>query len=528
MDVARLVRRAARLYPDREAVVAGGVRRTLAEVDVRSDRLANGLLALGLRRPDRAAVLLKNCAEYMEVDFGLAKAGLVRVSLNARLGTPDHRVTLGDAGVSAVIYGAQFGEIAETLRAEHPGIAHWIRLGGGAGPGLDYGAWLGDQRATAPPVANGPGDLYSLFYTSGTTGRPKGVMHTHGVIARVALNLLLDCLVIGPEDRVLLLQPLSHGSGFFMLPAFLRGACSVILDRFDPEEVVATARRERVSIIKLIPTMLIKLLDGSRATRGDLGGVRSIIYGASPMPVEKLKEAIDRFGPVFVQIYGQAEAPVTITVLPAEEHRPGGTEAEVRRLGSAGRPFLSVDARVLGADGSPVAPGEAGEVVVRSDHVMAGYWRRPDLTAEVLKDGAVYTRDMATVDEQGYIYLLGRRDEVINSGGFNIAPREVEEVLYGHAAVSEAAVIGIPDSTWGEAVHACVALKPGAVVSEAELLEFCKPVLGFRRPKGITFLPALPKNPYGKVLRQELRKRVGAEPVPGAGDVAGAPPPGSS
>jgi len=241
------------------------------------------------------------------------------------------------------------------------------------------------------------------------------------------------------------------------------------------------------------------------------------MYGASPMPVEKLREAMDRFGPVFVQIYGQAEAPVTITVLPPEDHRPQGTADEVRRLASAGRPFLSVDVQVLDGNGEAVAPGEPGEGVVRSDHVMAGYWRRPELTLEVLRDGAVHTRDMATVDERGYIYLLGRRDEMIISGGFNIAPREVEEVLHRHAAVSEAAVIGVPDSTWGEAVHACVALRPGATASEAELLEFCKPALGFRRPKAITFLPDLPKNPYGKVLRQELRKLLGARVVPGAG-----------
>lgn len=514
MDVGQLVERAAALYPDREAVVASDVHRTLAEVNARANRLANGLLALGLRRPDRVAVLLRNCAEYMEVDFGLAKAGLVRVSLNARLGLRDHRVMLEDADVSAVIYGEPFGDVAEALRGEFPGTAHWIRLGRGAGPGIDYEGWLGGQRTNAPLTRNGPDDLYSLFYTSGTTGRPKGVIHTHQIMARVALNLLLDGLPLGRNDRVLLLQPLSHGSGFYMLPAFLRGACSVILDRFDPEEVVHTCRREGVSVIKLIPTMLIRLLDGTRAARAELGDVRSFIYGASPMPVAKLKEAIERFGPVFTQIYGQAEAPVTITVLSAEDHRPGGTESEVRRLGSAGRPFLSVDVQVLGRDGAPVQAGETGEVVVRSDHVMVGYWKRPDLTAEVLKNGALYTRDMATVDEGGYVYLLGRRDEVINSGGFNVAPREVEEVLYGHPAVSEAAVIGMPHGTWGEAIHACVVLKPGTAASESELIEFCKPVLGFRHPKGITFLPALPKNPYGKVLRQELRRLVGVKPVP--------------
>ncbi len=514
MDVGGLLSRAARLYPEREAVVAGGVRRTIAEVDARANRVANGLATLGLRQPQRVALLLKNCAEYMEVDFGLAKAGLVRVALNARLGAGDHRVTLEDADVSALIYGREFEATVRTLAGDFPGIRHWICVGGGGE--RDYERWLQSQSDRTPAVTNRPDDLYSLFYTSGTTGKPKGVMHTHRVIARVATNLLLDAFPVAPGDRALLLQPLSHGSGFFMLPAFMRGACSVILDAFDPEEVVRTCARERVTVIKLIPTMLIKLLEATRATARDLGAVRSIIYGASPMPVEKLTEAMERFGPVFVQIYGQAEAPVTITVLPAEEHRPRGSAEEVKRLASVGRPFLTVEARVLDAEGQPVAPGDTGEVVVRSDHVMAGYWRRPDITPDVLRDGAVYTRDMATVDERGYIYLLGRRDEMIISGGFNIAPREVEEVLYAHPAVSEVAVIGVPHPTWGEAVHACVALKPAASASEAELLEFCKAPLGFRRPKGVTFLPELPKNPYGKVLRQELRKLLGARLRPGA------------
>jgi long-chain acyl-CoA synthetase len=513
MDVGQLLARAARLYPEREAVVAGDVRRTFAEVDARANRVANGLLALGFAQPDRVALLLKNCAEYMELDFGLAKAGLVRVALNARLGVNDHRVTLEDADVSGVIYGREFEEVVETLRGDFPAIKHWLRVGG---EGDDYARWLDAQSAHSPGVRNRPEDIYSLFYTSGTTGKPKGVMHTHRVISRVATNLLLDAFTVWPGDRALLLQPLSHGSGFFMLPAFMRGACSVILDAFDPDEVVRTCLRERIDVIKLIPTMLIKLLEATRAGRADLGAVRSIIYGASPMPVEKLREAMDRFGPVFVQIYGQAEAPVTITVLPADEHRPHGSAEELKRLGSVGRPFLTVDAQVLDAEGHPVTPGQTGEVVVRGDHVMSGYWRRPELTPEVLREGAVHTRDMATVDERGYIYLLGRRDEMIISGGFNIAPREVEEVLHGHPAVSEVAVIGAPHPTWGEAVHACVALRPGASVSEAELLEFCRPALGFRRPKGVTFLPALPKNPYGKVLRHELRKLVGARPRPGA------------
>jgi len=245
MDVGRLVARAARLYPEREAVVCGPVRRTLREVDARANRVANGLAALGLRRGDRVALLLKNCAEYMELDFGLAKGGFVRVALNARLAAGDHRVTLEDADVRAVVHSGDFADGAEVLRGEFPAIRHWIRVGGGDG----YEHWLAAQQAAAPSVANAPDDLHSLFYTSGTTGKPKGVMHTHRVIARVATNLLLDGFTIDRQDRVLLLQPLSHGSGFFMLPAFMRGACSVILDRFDPAEVVGTCARERIKIL---------------------------------------------------------------------------------------------------------------------------------------------------------------------------------------------------------------------------------------------------------------------------------------
>jgi acyl-CoA synthetase (AMP-forming)/AMP-acid ligase II len=486
--------------------VSGRTRRTFAEIESRSNKLANGLLGLGLAKGERVGILLNNCAEYIEIDFALAKAGLARLALNARLSSKEHHYMLIDAEVSTVIYGSNFAETADQLRNEIPEIRHWIRVDydRGLGSGLGYEDLLSNQSGEKPSLNNDPNDLFSLFYTSGTTGRPKGVMHTHHVMTCVARNLLLDCFDVTHEDRVLLIQPLSHGSGFFTLPAFMRGACSVILEGFDPEEVILTAEQEKISVIKLIPTMLIKLLDETKAKAGDKKLFRSIIYGASPMPVERLKEGLDRFGSVFTQIYGQAEAPATITVLSAEDHMISDSEEDHKRLSSVGRPFLMVKAEVVDPEGRVLPPGKQGELVVESDHVMAGYWRRPKLTADVLKNGRIHTRDIATVDDRGYIYLLGRADEMINSGGFNIAPREVEEVLHSHPSVAETAVIGMPHEKWGQSVHACVVLRPGFETTEAELISFTRSGLGFRHPKNVTFFTSLPRSPYGKVLKSEL------------------------
>lgn len=482
MHYRHLIERTARLHADRVAVACGEVARTFAEVHERARRLGNALAASGLRPGDRVAVLLPNRAEYVEIDVGLAMAGLVRVSLNTRATTGHHREVLEDSGARALIHDGDGG------LARSPAIQTAVRMGD------EYEARLADASPEPPEADPAPDDLYCLFYTSGTTGRPKGVMLTHAAYHAVAVNLLLEFGPVRPGERIVLTQPLSHGGGFFLLPWLMSGATCVVMERFDPAECLELTERHAATTLKVVPTMLLQIL----AAGGDpppLPALRQIIYGASPMPARQLGDLIARFGNVFAQLYGQAEAPMSISVLTPDDHAAG-------LLTSAGRPWRSVEVRVVDDQGRDA---EVGEVVVRGPQLMRGYWGQPELTAGVLRDGWVHTRDMARQDERGYLYLLGRTDEMINSGGFNVAPRAVEEVLNRHPAILESAVMGLPHDTLGEQVAAFVSLRPGSDVSPQDLIDDTREELGYQKPRTIRILERLPRNAYGKVSAGELR-----------------------
>ncbi|HYF19434.1 MAG TPA: AMP-binding protein [Ramlibacter sp.] len=507
MNVADQLHRCARLYPGRLAAICGDERRTFDELEERSNRLANALLALGLQPGDRVATWMENSIRCVEVDFALAKAGLVRVSLNPRLTSREANYILQDADARVLVYGASFdAEIAAATR-EVKTLLRQVRavedspVAAPAGTS-DFEAFLGGGQPRAPGQAVDGEALYCLFYTSGTTGRPKGVMLSHRSILQVSYNLLMELGPIALEEKILLMQPLSHGAGFFVLPQWLKGGCSVIQRQFDAAESLRLMHEHQIEVVKLIPTMLQRILrvPGLEAMR--FPKLRSMVYGASPMPNEPLREAIRIFGPArLVQIYGQSECPVTLSVLAAEEHRLDQPHPE--RLTSAGRPWTTVEMRVVDDEFRDVAPGGIGEVVLRGPHLMSGYWKRPDLTAEVLQDGWLKTKDMGRFDEHGYVYLLGRKDEMIISGGYNIAPREVEDALYRHPTVHEAAVIGEADAEWGQAVVAYVSLRDeGASLSE--LMEFARRELGFKAPKRIYVLKELPKSPTGKIQKRTL------------------------
>jgi long-chain acyl-CoA synthetase len=269
------------------------------------------------------------------------------------------------------------------------------------------------------------------------------------------------------------------------------------MPRFDADECLELCERHAVETLKVVPTMLLQLLGQGVGPR-ELPALRKVIYGASPMPAQRLGELIDLFGPVFAQLYGQAEAPMCITVLPEEDHRG-------ELLASAGRPWRNVEVRVVGEDGEDARAGEPGEVIVRGQHLMSGYWRQPELTDEVLRDGWVHTRDMARLDDRGYVYLLGRSDEMIISGGFNVAPRVVEEALDTHPAVHESFVMGMPHPTLGEEVTAFVALRPGRSATADDLIAHTREELGYQKPRAVWIVPELPRNAYGKVVKTELR-----------------------
>ncbi|MBW3664296.1 MAG: AMP-binding protein [Actinobacteria bacterium] len=500
MDVAYLLRRGAREHAARPAVVWGDRHVTYGALDERAQRLANGLRACGIEPGDAVGVLLDNRIEYPEVDVALAYGGFVRVALNARLGSAEFAYSLGDVGARAIVTEAAFDETVAGL-VDDVEMA-WIRIGDAAdgdARALDYEDLV---ERSSPRVERAPiddGSTAWVSYTSGTTGRPKGVTLSHRALAQVTFNMMMELGPITSGRSILLPQPLSHGAGFFVLAYLATGGRCHVLSRFDADHALALGASEGIDTLKLVPSMLADLVTADGSSAFD-----TIIYGASPIPASVLDRALDRFGPVLMQIYGQSEAPVTITVLHKADHaRPG----EHRR--SAGRPWRSVQLAVVDDDGTEVAPGELGELVVAGAHLMDGYHGKPELTAEVLRDGRLWTRDMAIIDPEGYVHLRGRRDDMINSGGFNIAPKEVEDAVAEHPAVAECVAVGYPHPRWGEAVRVYVVTDGGAV-TEAEIIEHSRPRLGFRRPRSVVFVDSLPRSSYGKVDRSRLPVPTGA------------------
>ena len=306
-------------------------------------------------------------------------------------------------------------------------------------------------------------------------------------------------LEVGPrvrDERILLPQPLSHGAGYFVIAYLACGATVYPMMRWDPDEALWLGARESIHTLKLVPTMLAGLLDSSAESQ-----FGRIIYGASPIALPQLEKALDRYGPLLMQVYGQSEAPMTITCLNELDHSIPGSH-----LASAGRPWRSVEVKVVDENFQECEPQQLGQVIVRGEHLMSGYLGKPELTAEVMRDGWLRTKDLGQTDDEGYLYLRGRSDDMIISGGFNIAPREVEDVLVSHSDVASCAVIGVPDERWGQAVRAYVQLAPGAISTTEELIAFASPRLGFRRPRSVVFVETMPHTSYGKIDRKELER----------------------
>lgn len=494
MDVAYMIRRAARWYPDAPAVEDNVRGMTMRELVALAERLANRIDAMGVPPNGTIGVLMENRWEYILVDLAIALARRTRVAMNARLALDDFRFMSADAEVSVLFHTSAFAEEAEALHDELGLIP--VNVDSGLQAELD----LGD-----PTVVQREGtdeDPAWITYTSGTTGRPKGIVLSHRSISQVAINLLLELGPVAPGQVAVLTQPLSHGAGYFVLPWLIAGGGLYVVRRFDPEEVLAVGRRPEVDLLKIVPAMLPPLLQaaGSRPI-----SFSSIVYGAAPIAPAVLELALDAFGPVLMQIYGQSEAPVTLTVLGKDDHLGDGEQRF-----SAGRPWRTVTTQVRDDSGRVVAPGEEGELFVTGPHVMNGYRGLPEATAAVMRDGWIKTNDMAREDDRGFIFLLGRRDEMINSGGFNISPREVERVLNEHPSVQEVVVFGVPDERWGQAVTAAVQAHAGHSPTADELSQFARPRLGFRTPKTISLLEGIPRNPYGKVDRRRLVEAVEA------------------
>jgi acyl-CoA synthetase (AMP-forming)/AMP-acid ligase II len=509
VHVGHLLTRAARRWPGRPAWIAPDRAVGFAEAEARVNRLAHALLALGGEPGDRVAMLLPNGPEGLETILAPMKAGLAVVPLNVRLHPEEHAYMLEDSGAFCLVYAEEFRDHLARVEDRLGGVRHRVCVGRDPGPDRAYEALLEHRPPTPPDPRIEPDDLAWLFYTSGTTGHPKGAMLTHRNLLTMVEQFLLDLNPARPDDVLLHAAPITHGSGLCAFHHIARGAASAFpaTRTFDPPRIYEAIARHRVTTMFLAPTMVHLLASHPARVDHDLSSLHTILYGGGPMYVEQLQAAVRAFGPILVQLFGQAEAPMTCTCLPRDAHVAGDDPARLTRLASAGRETPAVRVAIVDDADRCLPPGETGEIVVRGDLVMKGYWRKPEATAETLRSGWLHTGDVGHLDAEGYLFLTDRRKDLIISGGANVYPREVEEVLCRHPAVYEAAVIGVPDPTWGESVKALVVLREGHRATGAELIEHCRQHLAsYKKPASVELRPALPKNAYGKILKRELRE----------------------
>jgi long-chain acyl-CoA synthetase len=502
-----LVRRNAKNHPEKIAVVCEDTALTHKELNQRANRLANSLLAMGVEKGDRVAVLATNCLEWIEMYFGIAKTGAIADLLNFMLRPGELEYVINYTGAKVLILQSEFLEAVQSIR-DNLCVEGYILLGGAAEGMTPYDGLLAQASTREPEVPISPTDDAFIYFTGGTTGKPKGVPLSHGNIIANTVNSIIEAGT-KRDDSYLLTTPIFHlAAGANIFFAAYMGCKMVVCKSFDPEQALYLTQRERITNVLLVPTMVNAVLQVPSFSKYDLSSMKLITYGASPMPIEILREGLDRFPCGFMQLYGQTEAGPCMTILPPEDHHLEGEERWVKKLGSAGRPIINCKVRVVDAHGRDVGIGEVGEVIGQGDAIARGYWDRPEDTAETFRDGWLHTGDMATVDEDGYIYIVDRQKDMIISGGENIYPREIEELLYQHPAILECSVIGVPDDYWGESVRACVVLKAGRQATEEEIIRFCKDNLAsYKKPKGIDFMEALPKSPQGKILKRELRSK---------------------
>ncbi|HLS81070.1 MAG TPA: AMP-binding protein [Steroidobacter sp.] len=511
MNIAELYERAVRHGGDRIAIIHAGRSMTYAELGSQANRLVNALRSRGVRRGDRVAFLMANCAEYVVCEYALAKLGAVRVPLAVLLGGEDHIYMLNAARCKILIYHEKLLDRVVDMQPRLLSVEHYICAGGGSASLPNSHERLeqlmrGQLSATQPCELH-PEDIAGIYFTGGTTGRPKGVMLSHRSWYHTCWMEMLE-FGLGWRETFVFATPMTHAGGCLLLPVLLRQGRCVVLDHFDPDLLIASIRAERATATLLVPTMIYMLLDRTRADAAAVPTLRNVLYGAAPIAPERLKQAIQRFGPIFTQFFGQTEAPMALIALQREDHIIEDPAREIEVLTCAGRPTYPTQIRLLDDDGQDAPPGEAGEIVVRSPNVMSGYLDDPGATASALRDGWLHTGDVARMDGEGLITIVDRKKDMIVTGGFNVYPRDVESTLFEHPAVRQAAVIGAPDEKWGEHVKAIVVLHEGRRADAAELIEFVRQRKGgLLAPKSVEFVDAIPLTNLGKVDKKTLRAR---------------------
>jgi fatty-acyl-CoA synthase len=501
----------ARLTPEKTAlvVVATGERLTYRELDVRAVRCARAWQGLGLGKGDRVAILAHNRVEYLEAFFAAPKAGVVLVPLGTRLTARELAQVVADAGAWALLYDGELAEAARALR-ELVDVPHWIALDGSTDPLQPADLSYRDLTAAADPagfarVPCDPEDLYCLLYTSGTTGRPKGVMIPHRMVAWNGYNTVCGWQ-LREDDVSPVFTPLYHAGGLmaFLVPVFVIGGTIVLHRAFDAAEVWRTMEAEGATVVLGVPTIWKLLMDAPEFRTADLSSVRWLISGGAPLPAY-IAEAYQARGVVFKQGFGMTEVGVNCFAMTAEE--------STRKVGSIGKPMMFTEVRLVDGAGREAAPGEVGEMLFRGPHVCRGYWNRPEETAAALDaDGWFHSGDLARRDGEGFLYVAGRKKDMIISGGVNVYPAEIEAELVLHPGVADAAVVGVPDDTWGEASVAFVVPRPGEELSPDGLAAHLGERLArYKVPKHWRLVDELPRTAYGKVVKGELRERWLAE-----------------
>lgn len=500
--------KAARLFSQKEAVVCEGDRFTYGEFADRVYRLANGLSRLGIGKSGKVAIVHANCHVFLEAYYSVAVIGAVLVPINYRLSPREIAFILEDSESQLLITSPDFEPIVEEVRGSGQGVSE-VLFSGRGGP---YEAFLSRSSGEPPPPVSMDGnDLAQIYYTSGTTGRPKGVMLSHSNVASHALGTIAE-LHLTDSDVWIHVAPMFHLADAWATWAITWvGATHVMIPHFEPKKVLETIERERVTLTNMIPTTLNLLINEPGVDRYDFSSLRVLLSGGAPIAPDVVRRIIQTFGCDYIQTYGMTETSPYLTMSILKDHLKGlPYEEQLKYKSKTGREFIGVELKVVREDGTEVDPDdqEVGEIIVKGDIVTPGYWKLPEETRKAIRKGWLYTGDMAVIDGEGYVTIVDRKKDMILTGGENVYSTEVEYVLYKHPAVLEAAVVGVPDEKWGEAVKAVIVLRKGQTVTEQEIIDFCREDLAhYKSPKFVDFVDSLPRTGSGKIHKKNIRDR---------------------
>jgi len=499
--IGEMLTRSAHKFPDKIAVICDGKWVTYRELNSRVNQLARGFLHSSITRNSRVAILMYNSIELVEIYFALAKVGIIGILLNFRLTGPELSYIIENSDATALIMGEEYESTINQLKSQLPKVEHFITVEKSPHKVVRYYNLYHNQPDHEPGIKVKPEDESFVIYTSGTTGKPKGVILTHKNHFWNTINYTI-AYSMDENDVELALTPMFHSSTLGRIFTYVfTGSTFITSNRFDPEQAMEFITQYKVTSITQTPTMYAALLNLRGTEHYHTGSVKRIVSGGAPIFPEMKSELVQLFPHAGIfDLYGLTEASPGVTIL--------GPHDPTEKITSVGKPMMSVKIKIVNEDGEVLSSEECGEIICRGPNLMKGYYNNPEATQEVLKEGWLYTGDVGKIDQDGYLYLTGRKKELIISGGENIYPAEVEAVLQQHPLILEAAVIGVPDEYWGESVKAVVVPKPGETLTEQEVIEYCKSQLAhYKKPKSVDFIDALPRNAAHKVMKTELLKR---------------------